>query len=67
MDTRTGKIISYDDLQKLADKEKKHFVEVPEQYEQFLLNMNRKDRRAWYRRNKEKFNKYGRPHDAKIL
>lgn len=60
MDTRTGEIISDLEFKQLDEKDKKHFVRVPEKYEQFLLNMNRHDRRKWYSKNKKKFNKYGR-------
>lgn len=60
MNIDTGEIVTLDELKLRPKDEQKRFVQVPEQYEQFLLNMNRAGRREWYRKNKKLFNKYGR-------
>ena len=55
MDTRTGEIISFEELKKKPTQEQKWFKEVPETYQHYLDGLNRKERREWYRKNKHLF------------
>lgn len=55
MDTRTGEIMSEEEmLKRTANKpeEEKWYKTIPEGYADQLSAMNRKDRRAWMRKNK---------------
>lgn len=52
MDTRTGELISEEELKKKSDSEKKNFVLIPEKYQDYVEGLNRKDRRSWYKQNK---------------
>ena len=53
MDTRTGEIVDMEEVNKMKPEEAKWFKPVPSEYVPMLKNMNRKQRREWYRRNKK--------------
>jgi len=60
MDTRTGEIVPETVVQALRDQkrpESNFYKLIPEQYVPVLQAMNRKQRREWYRKNKNLFNK----------
>ena len=55
MDTRTGEIISFEELKKKPVQDQKFFKEVPDIHQHYLEGLNRKERREWYRKNKHLF------------
>ena len=54
MDTRTGEMISFEDLKKKPMQEQKHFVEIPESMMHEIDGMNRHQRRAWVKLNRKR-------------
>lgn len=58
MDTRTGEIMTWIEAQERIKKKPdlaKIIKEIPSEYVEQLEGMNRKERREWYRKNKDKF------------
>ena len=58
MDTRSGNIIDADEFKKLKEEtpqQARWYKEVPEELIEQLQKMNRKDRRAFYKKNKKLF------------
>ena len=55
MDTRTGEIYELEEVKKKPPQEQKYFKEIPQEYLPQLERMNRKERRAWYSKNKKLF------------
>ena len=48
----TGDIVDYTEILKKPVAEQKKYIPIEEKYLDEVSVMNRKDRRAWYRRNK---------------
>jgi len=56
MDTRNYNIVPEETVEELKTRKNpsaNFFKPIPKEFEQELLNMNRKQRRDWYRKNKK--------------
>lgn len=55
-DMRTGELMSEEEMLKRIQQnpqDAKFYKEIPSQYQDVLMSMNRKDRREWMRKNKK--------------
>lgn len=53
---RTGELMSEEEMLKRIQQnpqDAKFYKEIPSQYQDVLMSMNRKDRREWMRKNKK--------------
>ncbi len=51
-----GNILNYSEVLKLPENQQKKFIPIPDNYFNEVRNMNRADRRAWYKKNRSKSN-----------
>lgn len=58
MHTGTGEIVDFEKVKKLMEQKSlaaNFYKLIPQEYEEELKGMNRKQRRTWYSQNKHKF------------
>jgi len=53
MDDRTGELVSLAEVLQKTQKERKHFVEIPNALLPQIEGMNRKQRRKWLKENRK--------------
>ncbi len=55
MHTGTGEILPLEKVMELPKKQRIFYKEIPEELNSMLDEMNRAQRREWYRKNKDRF------------